>query len=162
MPLGVIALWRSFYYLNFINTRRARYIREQTYRRISLWRNMSCSSLYHIQLRTLQTCIALQEAIHHKMPFLRRCITVFSLRNAVVRSTSCGAPNYLTHTNTKARNMLLNKPTVGSVWEGVCYGLIYTNLDITTRLHRATRDDLHNVTKNDSINTQSMLYLTYK
>ena len=39
----------------------------------------------------------------------------FSLRNAVVRSTSCGVPNYLTHTNTKARNMFLNKPTVGSV-----------------------------------------------
>ena len=41
--------------------------------------------------------------------------SIYTLRNAVVRSTSCGAPNYLTHTNTKARNMLLNKPTVGSV-----------------------------------------------
>ena len=40
---------------------------------------------------------------------------LFCLRNAVVRSTSCGDPDYLTHTNTKARNMLLNKPTVGSV-----------------------------------------------
>ena len=51
-----------------------------------------------------------------KAKFANDTITsALPLRNAVVRSTSCGASNYLTHTNTKARNMFLNKPTVGSV-----------------------------------------------
>ena len=39
------------YYLNNTNVRRARHVPEQTYRRISLRRNMSCSSLYPIQLK---------------------------------------------------------------------------------------------------------------
>ena len=49
-PLGVIALWR-FYWPNHINARRARHVPEQTYRRISLRRNVSCSSLYIIQVK---------------------------------------------------------------------------------------------------------------
>ena len=49
-PLGVVALWH-FYWLNYINARRARHVPEQTYRRISLRRNVSCSSLYIIQLK---------------------------------------------------------------------------------------------------------------
>ena len=44
-------------------------------------------------------------------------------RNAVRCNSFVAPPNYLNHTNTKDRNILLNKPTVGSVWEGVCCGL---------------------------------------
>ena len=39
------------YYVNNTNIRRARHVPEQTYRRISLWRNMSCSSLHHIHTK---------------------------------------------------------------------------------------------------------------
>ena len=38
------SLMAFHYYPNHTNTRRARHIPEQTYRRISLWRNVSCSS----------------------------------------------------------------------------------------------------------------------
>ena len=35
------------------------------------------------------------------------------------------SPNYLNHRNIKDRNILLNKPTEVSVWEGVCCGLSF-------------------------------------
>ena len=39
---------------------------------------------------------------------------------------------YLNYTNAKDRNMLLNKPTVGSVWEGVCCGLPFASIQLET------------------------------
>ena len=43
---------------------------------------------------------------------------------------------YLNYTNAKDRNMLLNKPTVGSVWEGICCGLSF--ILFSYERHKAT------------------------
>ena len=52
---------------------------------------------------------------------------------------------YLNYTNAKDRNMLLNKPTVGSVWEGICCGLpLPYSVRNATRLHSVTSDVVFN------------------
>ena len=71
------------YYLNHTNTRRARHVPEQTYRRISLHRNMSCSSPPP------------SDAVAR-----RNSVTFFIAYIDQIQED---------------RNMLLNKPTVGSV-----------------------------------------------
>ena len=56
----------------------------------------------------------------------------------------CGAPFYLNSTNTKDRNILLNKPTAGSVCGGVCCGLPFIFFSYERhRLHSGISDDLN-------------------